>query len=63
MQDLVTENMLRREIVSRLADIYNALEEKEKKFVRGEAIKMQQDDYSAALDEKQRRRRMILEDF
>ncbi len=63
MQDLVTENMLRREIVSRLADIYNALEEKEKKFVRGEAIKMQQDDYSAALNEKQRRRRMILEDF
>lgn len=63
MQDLVTENMVRREIVSRLADIYNALEEKEKKFVRGEAIKMQQDDYSAALDEKQRRRRMILEDF
>lgn len=63
MQDLVTENMLRREIVSQLAKIYEALEEEEKKIVRSEAIKMQQDEYSAALDTKQRRCRMLLEDF
>lgn len=57
---IISENMLNREVMYRLSEIYDCLNKENKKYIRGVAVKMQADPLS---QNKISRKRKSLDDF
>ncbi|WP_407450501.1 hypothetical protein [Fibrobacter sp.] len=63
-QNVISEIMLHREVIERLKQIYDVMNEDTKKHVRLRAIQLQQDEYTLQLqEERKNNRRLTLEDF